>query len=119
ETMESRYASILETSGLQRRIRSHCLAGRTAQKFVTRLTERLAAQVMQCHIQGPNSIDDTIHCRTYIELLPQTLNVQWVFTEKHFGQPASHGMGSGSFDAGARDPWVHIRLTDSGNSVVS
>src|SRR3989442_12745950 len=28
-------------------------------------------------------------------------------------------MGPGSFDAGARDPWVHIRLTDSGNSVIS
>src|SRR5439155_22745078 len=108
---------------LQRRIRSNCLAGRAAQKLVTRLAERLAAQVMQCHIQGPNSIDDSappsIHCRTYIELLPQTLNVQRVFTKKHFGEPAPHGMGPGSFDAGARDPWVHIRFTNSGNSVIS
>ena len=74
----------------------------SSKQPVNRLAEVLAGQIPQSHVDGSHRRDSDagaaeVHAAP-VHLLPEPTNLQWVFTDNKFPQPAGNVVTEGRVD---------------------
>ena len=86
------------------------------------LAERLAAQVVQRHVDRTDRVDHraaaAVHRGADVEALPQRLDLERVGADQHLAHADAHGVRSRRLDAGSRDPRVDVALADAADALV-
>ncbi len=108
--------------GLQRRVRRDVLHLGAAEQLVAGLAERLAAQVVERHVDRADRVDHgappPVHGRADVEPLPQALDVEGVGADQDLAHADAHGVRAARVDAGAGDPRVDVALADPADALV-